>query len=1653
MKLIGDLILLPELKTVIHLKDAFGPEANALKSELVFTKEVARAFQAIYHSLKEERGKGFFIEGGYGSGKSHFLAALYLYLSHAQTPPLLDIPKIKGQFLVIPISLIDYGSEIRLQEIVLEAINSELQRQFQTSFVPSEFFEELKKIIPQEELTALGKHLGVPSQELFQLQYWPYLHEILETLPLSFRPVIERRSLFDHLKNVIFEKGLRGVVILIDELSEFLKSKSASGGFQEDIRFLQFLGEMSQEIPLWIIATLQERIETTGDIPQDAFAKIKDRYPVRLIFAGSHIEEIVSERLVKKRPGARGYLRELYDNFKQTFKQLPFDWETWYRLYPIHPLTIQLLDELRGLFSQARGAVDFVYSRLKGDSKRNIPPLLNAPAQTLLSPTAIFDHFLDRIRETLETNPYYEKVYCFYEKLIPKLFPDPETRQVALELIKLLILMAISPIVHRPNTRELALAILYPFTDLDPALNFRFVHDILSSLVQEGAYLHREPQEDFLKDRFYLDLEEDTQFIVKKRYEQIASEIKSKDSRIYHFLYTSAHKGLIPFSELHFNQKQKLKVLWQNTYRLGEIHFISVNQLEDTLSQIDLKASDFYLLILKHPLKDDFSPPSIPPGVAIWEPAEVQEDFLKKAYVYAQLLERYQDDQTQRGQRFAKFIKELFEESLHQAVQELTWSYLQGALHLSQNETFQVTALSQKSWLSFVEGIAALILEKRHPKHHLIAPHLLPPPLSRRQLIVEKLIIPGEIYLKRGEGTLKTLIDGLLRPLGILKKVSGGYRLWLEAKRSPILEKILDLFANSVSVSQNELYEILHSSDFGLCKEQYELLLLALIHTGKLVPYHQNKRVSPFRVNLGNLHQITHLKQIEQLDTQEMTLLKNLPFLPPSLQGKELTVTHQEALWHSLKEFKEMYYPKAIALETFLKTHIAHPLFTEGIPLAQETIQTIKKLCEAVRSSYAPTLGLKHFCEALKQISFIDFVYARFKALVEFYSLKERILFIYDYLHHPDLQIPSEHKEVKELFQAAKAALLKANILFETQSLPLIEEKFNAFFNAYTHAYKEAHDRLLAGERFGPYLSLRQTDAYKLIRLWASIPVLPARTYLDSVEREINQTLRQICEEDVSLHLAKSPVCICGWHLGERPFLPPLARLQAQLEEGIDACLNALCLPPLRPRLEQYIVSLREIGKEKEAQEMVQIFNKSLDFETLLKLTPYIKKALTQGLKIVERNLDLLVTRLKRQSLTKDQIERIFKDWLEGKEGVSSETYIKITSSYSGIPPALELAVREYDPSFIPLMKKWKENFFLLLVFISWCHLHHLPITLAAELAKVPEREWTERQASLLKLGLRCLHEEAFKEWIEHLDLDEDYLWQYLNQYQSDLSQALIEERIFPSIKLRILSKLLEKKAPIPIEALDEDLRTILKAYQGLEHLINKSFDFDTIQDWERFYIRELSRMEINIGILVESSLPSKAYQKLIKRLLAWRKGLEQSFNSFYKTKKRLSVPLPSKGTAILFDGLRWDLWEDIKSIFLKLGYKPQKEGAYWAQSPTDTFTQLYTLGLDTYFENIAPNLHIIKKGNLRIFKIDVIDSYIHKTHLYPLSLKQEVIPIIEKTVISITKGTKKIFTFSDHGFKMDLRNAIMPSYKRPLYKHGEVSPEEVIVPWAFWAR
>jgi len=157
----------------------------------------------------------------------------------------------------------------------------------------------------------------------------------------------------------------RGVVLLLDELSEFLRAKADPRAFSEDVRFLQFLGEWAQDRRLWIVAAMQEGIEHTGELESSLYRKIKDRYPIRLLLTPAHVQSLIADSILVKTPAYAAAVAALGRELRAAHPDAGIDGQTLQSVYPLHPATLEMLEEVRERFSQARGIVDFTVTRLR----------------------------------------------------------------------------------------------------------------------------------------------------------------------------------------------------------------------------------------------------------------------------------------------------------------------------------------------------------------------------------------------------------------------------------------------------------------------------------------------------------------------------------------------------------------------------------------------------------------------------------------------------------------------------------------------------------------------------------------------------------------------------------------------------------------------------------------------------------------------------------------------------------------------------------------------------------------------------------------------------------------------------------------------------------------------------------------------------------------------------------------------------------------------------------------------------------------------------------------------------------------------------------------------------------------------------------------
>ena len=78
---IRDLVELPRVRTVVQLADLENPElASSILQDFVLTVDSDVALSTLLESMAAREGQGFFLQGNFGSGKSHLLAVLDLLL-------------------------------------------------------------------------------------------------------------------------------------------------------------------------------------------------------------------------------------------------------------------------------------------------------------------------------------------------------------------------------------------------------------------------------------------------------------------------------------------------------------------------------------------------------------------------------------------------------------------------------------------------------------------------------------------------------------------------------------------------------------------------------------------------------------------------------------------------------------------------------------------------------------------------------------------------------------------------------------------------------------------------------------------------------------------------------------------------------------------------------------------------------------------------------------------------------------------------------------------------------------------------------------------------------------------------------------------------------------------------------------------------------------------------------------------------------------------------------------------------------------------------------------------------------------------------------------------------------------------------------------
>jgi hypothetical protein len=1354
MTLVKDLIEVPQVKTVIKFSDMADENLKKLLQEsFILTGEVIENLTIILREISRKKGQGFFLQGSYGTGKSHFLAILSLLLTDPLShfvllsyPGLAELAGkiISEKFFVLNLSLLEHSSSESLEDIISFSLDSRIKNLTGKTILSDikRFKEDIIAILTARYNTQLEIFLSEKdlSREdvLSDDGDLSLLEELIGNLDLPYRFKYSRKNFFEDFMKIISFHGYRGAVFIIDELSEFLRSKPTGRKFNEDIRFLQFLGEVSSSIPLWITGSLQERIEETGEISPYVFNKIKDRYAVRLFLTGKHIEELIRGRLIIKKDRGTDRLKDLYEKFKGAFSSWPVTEERFISLYPVHPETVFLLDNLKFLFSQQRGVVDFIHYEIKGDDARNIKGILSNSYDTLLTPDLIFDHFRVRIKETIELNPYHDIVYKYYEQEIDKLFPSKEERILSLKLVKILIISAILPIKKHYSVKNFAEIVLYKITDIESGINYQYIGDILERLCRDGAYIGVIKNKEKFEYSYFIDLEADINLIIKRKTEYIENSLFPEDSRIYENLFPWFTDPLFPLAHFRLHSLTRRTVTWQNTGRETGLVITCLTRLtEDKLSllseQMAKSEMDFVFFIATPSIIDKqrkYLEEIIIPVIegkksfVFWLPEKITDEKpFREAFSHMMLWEEYKEDSSSTGKRARELLSSLLDKE-RKKIFALLIEYYKGGRFVFFPCEIKYSAMNEFfSFDKIVEQISSSVLEYIYPKHIDISPFM--PGLTRNKIkdLIDRFLRPGRMIIDRNpDYGLRMIIEGFLQPMKLVRKIPGGFELSVSPRKSEITSLFLSLMVEEKNLLE-DIYWHMRKGFFGISSLQFELLVYSLIFSGLITPVNEDRKIGLNQISGTNFDKITHILPGELIPSSLQERIRTLPFLPQKYEREDFTYGNQQEIWTILCQKKrEVEEDTERLISEINKVCSYQGLKDFDWEIIRKDIETVRTVLEEIKTSYSSLEGLERLSLFLQEHPYFIKTYERLEHIKNFFfNYVDKYLFIYHYINYPGFSIP-ENKNYLLLIEEKKLVneiLSDKKRIFTTDYIKELEEKFERFISLYQSVYQKEHMTVLSEDRFRIFDKIKDTEGYRFLKHFSRISFLSVKDDRVKVDRYIARIMEQKCHYFEPGLIRRKPLCTCGFLPGNELSLPSLQEVEGIIERGIKEYLMSLREERYRENLFYVIKGLEEIGENKIASSLRQLLQIDLEDAALLSNlrewvnTPVIdavNEALSGRFIIVTRNIDELYDNLLDRSFPKDKIMEIFHEWIAGGEVLDAKVYVKVISKvapHREVP--LKLEIHEKYPDLLHLYQRLGEEVFNFLLWVLlWLSFHSI---------------------------------------------------------------------------------------------------------------------------------------------------------------------------------------------------------------------------------------------------------------------------------------------------------------------------------------------------------
>lgn len=1277
---IHDLVDVPPVQTVIRLEEGRS-RSESITQSFVFTADVISHLAVISDALLKDHGHGFFLQGDFGSGKSHFLATLTAWLGDCPGSKLLSnhhggLRRVKAsgrRFLTVDISLINYRRSTPLERIIVEAIEKAfILHGINIRLTPlSAFLNYLTTLLEDKKLARdFAKQAGI-SDDPEEIDTYIREHPRQSyTAGIRFMKSIgmddpetlveERHETFSRVLAAIDTSGFDGLVIVIDELSEFFRSKRDARALNEDARTLQFLGELSGRAPIWIIGALQESIERTGDIAQVTFQKIKDRFPVKFLLSTLHIKALISQRLVIKKPGSSEVLHRVYDYYNRQFPFFKFKFEDFQTVYPIHPVTIALLDGLGDLFSEHRGIVDFVHSQIAGDKNRHISGILDRPAHELLGPDAIYEHFSEKMAEFSGFNIYPRHIVPHLDDVIEQTI-DEEDRMLARRIVRILVLYRIHPTADIPPVRELTEQAVCAVSSLDPDLNVEFVAQaILDPLVEKSKFLVKKSAGTEAPGDIVYEVvtEEDPSKTLKTRISRAAAEIPDGDTR----LLTSVFEELPESSSWpgpgFMEQGVHRRVSWLQSSRRAYISFLGLEEMASSKERIRraLYEENADIAVVVSFEKADFDLKH----TAVWEIPFSMDEKQKSI-----LSEFFATQQIASGLDPANPADASLIEVAVEAVEKLRPAAHHAALSIFYAGNFSDSKIriepvirQMKRFERLLDEAAEILLQERYPNYREIAPRKISPLPILYQRLIDEFIFPGSIGLREAHSRgLNDAVEGLATPLGLVELRSGSYIFSPDPERHPLLSDLFSLINTAGETRLPDLLNSLRTGRFGL-PEDMAYFLLASLAFGGLITLLKNGRTMPLDfLKLNKVKNADALAMGEVIGKYDRkTLMNECTFLSPAEQWASFGLRQQREAWQAVIKFRNWAVKTVSDVAKRLSAFADFSAFeTFDLKILNTRMDELISLSEEIKISYPAREGLERFLKAWRGLGITSHHIEYIKKIKKFlHGQAEEFIFINHYIRHMAVgRACRENNDIADLKNSILRLLDHPDNLVMDGDGTRLKDAFDGFRNAYADYYTKKHNHHYKQFTKKP-LSRSLKRAVILLRRLAAIEILDRPPGLELLLRKLDLPQVEMCRRNLAEELIRSPLCNCAFIPGDTPEPVPSKDPGTIIEKCLDEYLVILKNPKVREAISARIFALSDAdpSRVKRLKDILMFLEEEHSYTSVLLdllddiTAQEISKALSCRVKIEKRGLKDLYSHLDGRRLAPDQVHEIVKEWI-----------------------------------------------------------------------------------------------------------------------------------------------------------------------------------------------------------------------------------------------------------------------------------------------------------------------------------------------------------------------------------------------------------------------